>query len=74
MRLLLDTNALLWLALEPETLAPAATAALHEPSNDLATSVAAIWEVAIKSAKGKLIVPTTSPIGSPTGVVRSFRC
>lgn len=55
MRLLLDTHAVLWwLAGEP--IAPPAKEAIAEPTNDVFVSAAAVWEIAIKRAIGKLIL------------------
>ncbi len=50
MRLLLDTQLLLWAAYAPERLSPAARALIEEPLNDLAFSPASLWEVVIKRA------------------------
>ncbi|MGQ0479925.1 MAG: type II toxin-antitoxin system VapC family toxin [Pseudonocardia sp.] len=52
-RLLLDTNALLWLLDGDERLGPSARAAVEEAVT-LTVSVASLWEVAIKVSTGKL--------------------
>lgn len=57
MRLLLDTHAFLWSAMEPETLSAQARKAIADPQNDVYVSAAAAWEIAIKVNRGKLIVP-----------------
>lgn len=48
MRLLLDTQLLLWAAGMPTRLSTQARALIVEPSNSLYFSVVSIWEVAIK--------------------------
>lgn len=54
MRLLLDTNALLWSLSGPSLLAPAARDAIEDSRSDVFVSPVSAWEVAIKRAKGKL--------------------
>lgn len=54
MRLLADTHVLLWALGRPDRLAGAASAALRDPANHLFVSAASTWEIAIKSALGKL--------------------
>ncbi len=53
MRLLLDTNALLWLLDGDERLGPAARTSA-ESADALVVSVASLWEIAIKVSTGKL--------------------
>lgn len=53
MNLLLDTHLLLWAANTPEKLSPAARAWIENPRNALFFSVASIWEIAIKAARGR---------------------
>ena len=50
MRLLLDTQLLLWAAYTPQRLSPAACAMIKDEGNDLAFSPASLWEVVIKRA------------------------
>ena len=50
MRLLLDTQLLLWAAYTPQRLSPAACAMIEDEGNDLAFSPASLWEVVIKRA------------------------
>ena len=57
MRLLLDTCVLLWLAAEPDRLSPLARGLVDDPDSDLVVSHAAVWEIALKSAAGKLALP-----------------
>jgi PIN domain nuclease of toxin-antitoxin system len=57
LRLLLDSHVLLWLADGSERLASTATAAILDDSNEALVSVASIWELELKRAKGLLQVP-----------------
>ena len=56
MRLLLDTNALLWW-LADEGLAAEARDAIADPENLVAVSAVSAWEISIKKALGKLVAP-----------------
>ena len=56
MRLLLDTNALLWALLRPSRLGRARHA-IEDPTNDVLVSIVCAWEIAIKLALGKLSAP-----------------
>jgi len=49
-KLLLDTQLLLWAAGQPERLSPAARKELADASNELLFSAASIWEIVIKQA------------------------
>ena len=51
MRLLQDTQLLLWAAMFPERLSAAARTFIDDPSNVLIFGAASIWEIAIKSAQ-----------------------
>ena len=53
MKLLLDTQLLLWAAGQPERLSPAARKQLNDPKNELLFSAASLWEVAIKNSLGR---------------------
>ena len=57
MRLLLDSHVLLWLAGGDRCLASDATAAILDDANEALVSVASVWELEIKRAKGLLQVP-----------------
>ena len=57
MRLLLDTNILLWALSEPKRLSAKAKAELEHRSNDILFSAASIWELAIKAGKHKGVLP-----------------
>ena len=53
MKLLLDTQILLWAAGQPDRLSPAARKLLNNPRNELLFSAASLWEIAIKSSLGR---------------------
>lgn len=53
MKLLLDTQLLLWAAGQPERLSKAARNLLNDPQNELSFSAASLWEIAIKSSLGR---------------------
>ena len=61
MKLLLDTHALLWSIIEPERLSPTAHAAITDPAALVAVSAISFWEIAIKTALGKLSLSGTTP-------------
>lgn len=54
MKLLLDTNALLWFVLNDRQLSPAAKLCIEEAENDILVSPASYWEIAIKVRLKKL--------------------
>ena len=58
MNLLIDTHILLWWLGDAEHLKQEVRKAIREPSNRVFVSAASIWEIAIKSASGKLDIPT----------------
>ncbi len=53
MKLLLDTQLLLWAAGQPEKLSAAAHKLLDDPRNELLFSAASLWEIAIKKTLGR---------------------
>lgn len=61
MRLLLDSNALIFAVAQPTGLSPPARQALQDPTNDRFVSIAAMWEIAIKLSLGKLSLPDNIP-------------
>ena len=74
MRVLLDTQAWLWMLAAPERLAPASRRLLTKSDNELLLSAASAWEIAIKHGLGKLRLPDTPERAIPelmarTGVV-----
>jgi len=54
MTLLLDTHAFIWWDGEPGRLPAKVLALCQDPSNDLALSVASLWEMQIKAGMGKI--------------------
>lgn len=56
MRLLLDSQVVLWSLRSPEQLPPETAAAITDPTNSVDVSVALLWELAIKQSIGKLKV------------------
>ena len=54
MRLLIDTNVLLWWLEDNPKLGTKARVAIAEPSNEVWVSVAATWEIVVKHALGRL--------------------
>lgn len=57
MKLLLDTNALIWALTEPERMSSRVLEAIETTANDPYVSVVSVWEIAIKAAKGNLRAP-----------------
>lgn len=53
MKLLLDTQLLLWVAGQPERLSAAARRQINDSNNELIFSAASLWEIAIKSSLGR---------------------
>ncbi len=53
MKLLLDTQLILWAAGVPRRLSPAARRLINEPGNELLFSAASLWEIVIKRALGR---------------------
>jgi PIN domain nuclease of toxin-antitoxin system len=53
MKLLLDTQLVLWAAGQPDRLPAEAQALLAAPENELLFSAASIWEIAIKHGLGR---------------------
>jgi PIN domain nuclease of toxin-antitoxin system len=56
-RILLDTQAWLWMNAEPERLGSRATEIVTDSENELFLSAASSWEIAIKHALGRLPLP-----------------
>ena len=56
MRLLLDTNALVWFYLDDPQLSATAKAAIVDPANQSFVSPASYWELAIKVSIGKYVL------------------
>jgi PIN domain nuclease of toxin-antitoxin system len=56
-RLLIDSHAFLWWSETSPTLGSAAQRAISDPANEVLVSVAALWEITIKTSSGKLSLP-----------------
>jgi PIN domain nuclease of toxin-antitoxin system len=54
MRLLIDSQSLIWYVDQDHLLTPVAHAGITDPNNDLLLSAATIWEIAIKVGLKKL--------------------
>jgi PIN domain nuclease of toxin-antitoxin system len=52
-KLLLDTQILLWAASQPSRLSPSVRKLLNDPRNELLFSAASLWEIAIKNSLGR---------------------
>ena len=50
----LDTCALVWAALSPVEMTPAARAVVEDPANDFLVSSISLWEIALKVKRGRL--------------------
>jgi PIN domain nuclease of toxin-antitoxin system len=57
MRLMLDTNALLWWRDESPRLPDRVSEEIRNPDNDIVVSAVTLWEIAIKRLLGKLQFP-----------------
>lgn len=57
MRILLDTQCWLWMALSPERFSADARALVEERGHDLRLSAASAMEIAVKHAAGRLRLP-----------------
>ena len=57
LRLLLDTQVLVWALGNNPGLGPVSRDAITDPNNDCYVSAATVWEIAIKRALGKLEAP-----------------
>ena len=57
MRLLLDTHTFLWWNTEDPQLSSRARELIEDGQNEIFLSAASAWEISIKTAKGKLVLP-----------------
>ena len=57
MRILVDTQCWLWMAASPDRLSRHARSLVLTTANELFLSTASAWEIAIKHALGKLVLP-----------------
>jgi PIN domain nuclease of toxin-antitoxin system len=55
--ILLDTCTFIWLCSSPEKLTDKAVSLVNEKSNELLISHVSVWEIALKSAAGKMALP-----------------
>ena len=53
MKLLLDTHVVFWALIAVQKLSPTARIAIADSGNDVAVSLASLWEMAIKVGSGK---------------------
>ena len=60
MRLLLDTGTFLWLINDAPQLSDRAREAIVDPDNEVFLSSVSAWEIAVKSALGKLPLPRSA--------------
>ncbi len=71
MRLLLDTHVWLWMLSGEERLSTESRTILADPENELFLSAAAVWEIAIKHAAGKLRYSGSPATQIPIHIKRS---
>lgn len=57
MNLLLDSHALIWALHDPRRLRPQAAEEIRDPRRAVFYSAASAWELEIKAARGKLVLP-----------------
>lgn len=57
MKILLDTHAFLWWNTEDPQLSSRAKETIADGQNQVFLSAASVWEISIKTAKGKLVLP-----------------
>ena len=62
MKLLVDTHAFIWGYSDGKKLSSKAAAALADPKNQAFLSAASTWELALKTARGNLVLP--EPLGT----------
>lgn len=67
MRLLLDTDVLLWLQTTPDRVEPH-LGLIVDPRNERLVSAASSWEIAIKHARGRLVLPEPPPHYVPEAI------
>jgi PIN domain nuclease of toxin-antitoxin system len=57
MNVLIDTHTFLWWNMEDPQLSERAKAIIADGQNEVYLSAASVWEIVIKTAKGRLILP-----------------
>ena len=65
MRVLLDTQAWLWMQAAPARFSPGARQLVEDPATTLLLSAASSWEIAIKYGLGKLELPDPPDVYVP---------
>ena len=70
MKLIVDTQAFLWMTSAPNLLPRPAQVAITEPTNEILLSAVSAWEIAIKASLGKLTLPLPPADYVRTRVVR----
>ncbi|HEU0155651.1 MAG TPA: type II toxin-antitoxin system VapC family toxin [Stellaceae bacterium] len=58
MRFLIDSHAFIWWSEGLPALGSAAHEAISDPANEVLVSIAALWEITIKTSSGKLSLPS----------------
>lgn len=58
MNCLLDTCTFLWIIAGAKELSPTAKELFTNPANDIWLSVVSLWEISVKQALGKLLLPS----------------
>ena len=71
MRYLLDTHTFLWWCADDEQLSVAAREIIADPQTEIYLSSVSVWEIAIKAAKGRLLLPEP-PAKFITNRLRSY--
>ena len=72
MRLLVDSAALIWWFAGDAHLGPDATAAIEDPGTEAYASVASVWEIGIKQARGKLALDVPVPEIMEAGLINAL--
>jgi PIN domain nuclease of toxin-antitoxin system len=64
-RILVDTQILIWCDQQPQRIDRGSLTVLRDAGNDVFVSVASVWEIAIKRATGKLefVAPIVEAVG-----------
>jgi PIN domain nuclease of toxin-antitoxin system len=57
MKALIDTHTFLWWNTDDPQLSPRAREIISDGTNEILLSAASAWEIAIKAAKGRLVLP-----------------
>ncbi len=57
MKYLLDTHTFLWWNMDDSQLSPTAKEIISNGDNEIFLSAASAWEIAIKAARGRLVLP-----------------